>query len=144
MFSKGLEDFSISRVRDKMSWGVPVPGNNSQVIYVWFDALVNYVSAIGFPDKMEEFEKWWPVLQLAGKDNIRQQSAMWQAMLFSAGLPPSRQILINGFLTSGGQKMSKSLGNVLDPFYLAEEYGTDALSYFLSLHINLLYVSDVT
>lgn len=114
--ARGLEDFSISRLKTKMPWGVPVPGDDAQVMYVWFDALVNYISAIGWPDDLARFEEWWPVIQYCGKDNNRQQSAMWQAMLLSAGLPPSKHIVIDGFIMSGGQKMSKSLGNVIDPF----------------------------
>lgn len=139
-----MEDFSISRLKAKLPWGVPVPGDEMQVMYVWFDALVNYISAIGWPDRMGEFQKWWPGVQIAGKDNLRQQAMMWTAMLFSAGLPPSRQILINGFITSGGQKMSKSLGNVLDPLLFAKEYGIDALRYFLARHVNSFEDSDVT
>jgi methionyl-tRNA synthetase len=100
-------------------------------MYVWFDALVNYISAIGWPTDMEKYEKYWPVIQLAGKDNLRQQSAMWQAMLMSAGLEPSEHILIHGFITSDGQKMSKSTGNVINPFDIVKEYGTDALRYYL-------------
>ncbi len=142
--ARGLEDFSISRLKAKLPWGVPVPGDEMQVMYVWFDALVNYISAIGWPDRMGEFQKWWPGVQIAGKDNLRQQAMMWTAMLFSAGLPPSRQILINGFITSGGQKMSKSLGNVLDPLLFAKEYGIDALRYFLARHVNSFEDSDVT
>ncbi len=113
---RGLEDFSISRLKSKMSWGVPVPGDETQVMYVWFDALVNYVSAIGWPTDLAKFEKWWPVIQYCGKDNTRQQSLMWQGMLMSAGLPASKHIIVDGFITSGGQKMSKSLGNVISPF----------------------------
>jgi methionyl-tRNA synthetase len=119
---RGLEDFSISRLKSKMSWGVPVPGDDEHVMYVWFDALVNYISAIGWPDRMEEFEAWWPVIQYCGKDNNRQQSAMWQAMLMSAKLPNSKHIVIDGFITSGGQKMSKSLGNVISPFDVIEAF----------------------
>ncbi len=142
--SRGLEDFSVSRLKEKMPWGVAVPGDDTQVMYVWFDALVNYISAVGWPDKAEEFGKWWPAVQIAGKDNLRQQSAMWQAMLLSADLSPSKTILINGFITSGGQKMSKSLGNVLDPLVFAKEYGIDALRYFLARHVNSFEDSDVT
>ena len=127
----GLEDFSISRLRSKMSWGVPVPGDEEHVIYVWFDALVNYISAIGWPDDMDEFEKWWPVTQLAGKDNLRQQAAMWQAMLMSAGVPNSKQIFINGFIGVDGQKMSKSLGNVISPLEMVEKFGTDPARYLI-------------
>ncbi len=106
-------------------------------MYVWFDALVNYVSALGWPENKKKFADFWGTeaapnaVQIAGKDNLRQQSAMWQAMLMAAGLPTSRQILIHGFITSGGSKMSKSLGNVADPFFLVQKYGTDALRYWL-------------
>ena len=126
----GLKDFSISRIASKMPWGVPVPGDDAQVMYVWFDALVNYISTLGWPDESGAFA-CWPGVQVAGKDNLRQQSAMWQAMLLSAGVAPSKQIFIHGFITSGGQKMSKSLGNVVDPFDEVNEYGTDALRYYL-------------
>jgi methionyl-tRNA synthetase len=127
----GLADFSISRLKAKMPWGVPVPGDDRHVMYVWFDALVNYISTIGWPDDFKSFETWWPVVQFGGKDQIRQQAAMWQAMLMSAGLPQSKQIMIHGFITSGGEKMSKSAGNVVDPIALAGAYGTDALRYWL-------------
>src|SRR3989338_4707632 len=126
---KGLEDFSISRLKKKMPWGVPVPDDSDHVMYVWFDALVNYISTLGWPDS--KFEAWWPGVQIAGKDNLRQQSSMWQGMLMSAGVAPSRQILIHGFITSGGQKMSKSLGNVVDPFELVQTHGIDALRFYL-------------
>lgn len=127
----GLQDFSISRLRDKLPWGVPVPGDDKHVMYVWFDALVNYVSTIGWPENEAQFLNYWPGVQVAGKDNLRQQSAMWQAMLLSAGLPPSKQIFIHGFITVNGQKMSKSLGNVVNPFDIVERYGTDAVRYYL-------------
>ncbi len=131
----GLQDFSISRLKEKMPWGVPVPDDEDHIMYVWFDALVNYISAIGWPDDMNKFNYWWPAFQLAGKDNLRQQSAMWQAMLMSAGISPSKQILIHGFITSNGEKMSKSLGNVVDPFELVKKYGTDAVRYYLMAEI---------
>lgn len=122
---RGLEDFSISRLRSKMPWGVPVPGDEGHVMYVWFDALTNYISTLGWPEDTSKFNRFWvngtPV-QYCGKDNNRQQSAMWQAMLLSAGLPLTRHIVIDGFITSGGQKMSKSLGNVISPFDIIEEY----------------------
>ncbi|MBU1045497.1 MAG: methionine--tRNA ligase [Candidatus Omnitrophica bacterium] len=140
----GLRDFSISRLKEKMPWGVPIPNDDKQVMFVWFDALVNYVSAIGWPAELEKFEKWWPVFQVAGKDNLRQQVAMWQAMLMSAGLPPSQQIHIFGFINSGGQKMSKSLGNVINPSEIIAEYGTDALRYLVARHINMYEDSDIT
>ena len=128
---KGLQDFSISRLKTKMPWGVDVPGDDKHVMYVWFDALVFYISTIGWPGDQKEFEAWWPVVQVAGKDNLRQQSAIWQAMLLSAGLPSSKQIIIHGFITSAGQKMSKSLGNVVDPFNLIKQYGIDPVRYYL-------------
>lgn len=132
---QGLEDFSISRVKEKLPWGVPVPGDSTQVMYVWFDALVNYISTIGWPKDEKAFQSWWPVIQVAGKDNLRQQSAMWQAMLLSAGLPPSKQIFIHGFITAGGQKISKSTGNVIDPLEVVKKYGAETLRYYLLRHI---------
>jgi methionyl-tRNA synthetase len=127
----GLEDFSISRLKTKMPWGIGVPGDSKHVMYVWFDALVNYIVAIGWPDDLEEFNFWWPVTQIAGKDNLRQQAAMWQAMLMAAGLPNSKQIFIGGFITVGGQKMSKTLGNVIDPEQMLEKFGVDGTRYLL-------------
>lgn len=141
---EGLQDFSISRLAAKMPWGVPVPGDDTQVMFVWFDALVNYVSTIGWPTDLARFERWWPVVQFAGKDQVRQQAAMWQAMLMSAGLPASRQIMIHGFITVDGQKMSKSLGNVISPNELVAKYGTDATRYLLLRHVHPFEDSDVT
>ena len=127
----GLSDFSISRLKSKMPWGVAVPGDDDHVMYVWFDALVNYISTIGWPKIDGEFSECWPGVQVAGKDNLRQQTAMWQAMLMSAGVPTSKQIFIHGFITANGQKMSKSLGNVVDPFEYVNEFGSDAIRYYL-------------
>ncbi len=127
----GLKDFSISRLKSKLAWGIPVPGDDAHVMYVWFDALINYISTLGWPEEKTEFDQFWPGVQIAGKDNLRQQSAMWQAMLLSAGLAPSRQILINGFISIGGQKMSKSLGNVISPDQLVERYGQDGARFLL-------------
>ncbi len=146
----GLEDFSVSRLKSKMPWGVPVPDDEDQVMYVWFDALINYISTLSWPEDTAQFEKFWGIidspkaLQVAGKDNLRQQSAMWQAMLISADLPTSRQIAIHGFITSGGQKMSKSLGNVINPYDIIAEYGADALRYYLARHIHAFEDSDFT
>ncbi len=142
--ARGLADFSISRLASKQPWGISVPEDPLQTTYVWFDALVNYVSAIGWPDNEQNFKKWWPVIQFAGKDNLRQQAAMWPAMLMSVGLPPPRQIIVHGFVTSGGQKMSKSLGNVIDPFALINDYGADAVRYYLLRHITPFEDSDFT
>ena len=135
LIEDGSKDFSISRLKSKMSWGVEVPDDPDHIMYVWFDALVNYISAIGWPDNLNNFKKWWPVTQYCGKDNIRQQSAMWQAMLMSVGLSPSKQIIINGFINIRGQKMSKSSSNVIDPIQLVDEYGTDALRYYIAREI---------
>jgi len=140
----GLNDFSISRLKRKMPWGIAVPNDDDHVMYVWFDALINYISTIGWPHDLKTFEKFWPGIQVAGKDNLRQQSAMWQAMLMSAGLPNSKKIFIHGFIISGNQKMSKSLGNVINPFDLVEKYGTDAVRYYLLRHINPFEDSDFT
>ena len=130
--ASGLKDFSISRRADKMSWGVPVPGDPDHVMYVWFDALVNYISTLGWPDADSDYARYWPGVQVAGKDNLRQQSAMWQAMLLSAGLVPSKQIFIHGFIMGeGGVKMSKSIGNVIDPYEAVQRFGTDAVRWFL-------------
>lgn len=125
----GLHDFSISRLKSKMPWGIAVPGDDDHVMYVWFDALVNYISTLGWPEK-GNFEKFWPGTQVAGIDNLRQQTAMWQAMLISAGLPTSKQVFIHGFFTANGQKMSKSLGNVIHPKTLVDDFGADAVRYY--------------
>jgi methionyl-tRNA synthetase len=146
----GLTDFSISRLKEKMPWGVPVPGDDKHVMYVWFDALTYYISALGWPDNKNKFEEFWGTpekpnaIQVAGKDNLRQQTSMWQAMLIAAGLLPSRQIFIHGFITSNGQKISKSLGNSVDPLEYVEKYGTDALRYYLLAKISPSEDSDFT
>lgn len=147
---RGLQDFSISRRKEKMPWGIDVPGDTHHVMYVWFDALISYISTLGWPENAGHFEKFWGTreqpnaLQIAGKDNVRQQAAMWQAMLMSAGLPNSKQIVIQGFVTSGGQKMSKSLGNVINPLELVAKYGTDAVRYVLLRHTSSFEDSDLT
>ncbi len=138
---RGLEDFSISRLATKMPWGVAVPDDKDHVMYVWFDALVDYISAIGWPDKKDIFNKWWVesggVVQYCGKDNLRQQAAMWQAMLMAAGLTPSKAVIVDGFITGeGGIKMSKSLGNTVNPVDLVNEYGTDAVRYFMTRELS--------
>ena len=146
----GLQDFSISRLKFKMPWGVPVPGDENQVMYVWFDALVNYISCLGWPEDEQKVQNYWGTtkkrnaIQVAGKDNLRQQSAMWQAMLMSAEVPNSLQVLVFGFITSDGQKMSKSVGNVVNPFDLVEKYGTDPLRYYLLGKLKSFEDSDYT
>jgi methionyl-tRNA synthetase len=144
----GLEDFSISREKARMSWGVPVPGDDSQVMYVWFDALTNYISTLGWPDDTTgNFERFWQngeVVQVAGKDQVRFQSIMWQAMLMSGQIKNTDKVVYHGFITSGGQKMSKSLGNVIEPLALTHEYGIDPLRLFLSRHTHPFEDSDFT
>ena len=139
--ARGLDDFSISRLATKMPWGIPVPGDDAHVMYVWFDALTNYISTLGWPaDAAGNFEKYWvngAPTQYCGKDNLRFQAAMWQAMLMAAGVPNSHQIVINGFIVGeGGVKMSKTLGNVVDPKDVVAEYGTEALRFFLASEIS--------
>lgn len=138
---RGLEDFSISRLKSKMPWGIPVPDDEEQVMYVWFDALVNYISTLGYSVDNENFEKFWingTPTQYCGKDNLRMQSAMWQAMLLAAGLPHSHQIVINGFFTGeGGLKMSKSIGNTVDPYEVVEKFGAEALRYYVCGEVSM-------
>lgn len=140
----GLQDFSLSRLKNKMPWGVPVPNDPEQVMYVWFDALTFYISNLGWPEDKKNFQDFWPVVQLAGKDNLRQQTAIWQAMLMSAGLPNSKQVFIHGFMTKDGKKISKSLGNTIDPVELVAKYGTDAVRYYLLAKIHPFNDSDFT
>ncbi|MCX6705530.1 MAG: class I tRNA ligase family protein [Candidatus Woesebacteria bacterium] len=106
--------------------------------------MTNYISTLGWPKDKENFENFWPGIQVAGKDNLRQQTAIWQAMLMSAGLPNSKQVFIHGFITVNGQKISKSLGNVINPFDLVNKYGTDAVRYYLLAKINPYEDSDFT
>lgn len=130
---KGLEDFSISRSNERAQGvGVPIPGDDAQKMYVWFDALSIYITGVGFGTDEERFNKWWPAdLHIIGKDIYRFHTVYWPAMLLSAGLPTPKQILIHSFITSGGQKMSKSLGNVIDPFDVVEKYGLEPVRYYL-------------
>jgi methionyl-tRNA synthetase len=145
---QGLQDFSISREKARLDWGVPVPGDEGQVMYVWFDALTNYISTLGWPEDADgNYTKFWEQgepMQMAGKDQVRFQSVMWQAMLKSAGLAPTHRVVYHGFITSGGQKMSKSLGNVINPFELVARYGTDATRYLLLRHVHPFDDTDIT
>jgi methionyl-tRNA synthetase len=144
---RGLEDFSISRLKSKMPWGVSIPNDDDHIMYVWFDALVSYISTLDWPGDEKKFNYYWKEgspTQYAGKDNLRQQSAMWQAMLMSADLPNSNKIIINGFITSGGQKMSKSSGNTIDPMEIVKEYGKDSLRYFVARELSNWEDSDFT
>jgi len=131
MLKQGMEDVSFSRTKDKY-WGLEVPGDPSQVMYVWCDALSNCISAIGYLKEGKNFKKYWPAdVHCLGKDIMKFHTIFWPAMLLSAGLELPKSIFVHGFINVGGQKMSKSLGNVVDPFELVEKYGTDAVRYFL-------------
>lgn len=128
--SDGLRDLSISRT--SFSWGIPFPGNGRHIFYVWFDALLNYISALDYCGDGEPFRTFWPAdVHMMGKDILRFHAVYWPAFLMSAGLPLPRQVVAHGWWTIEGKKMSKSLGNVIDPYSLADEYGVDALRYFL-------------
>jgi methionyl-tRNA synthetase len=144
----GLEDFSISREKARLNWGVEVPDDENQVMYVWFDALTNYISTLGWPEDTEgNYQKFWDngePMQMAGKDQVRFQSIMWQAILKSAGLKPTHHVLYHGFITSGGQKMSKSVGNVISPFELISKYGIDGTRYMLLRHVHPFEDTDMT
>lgn len=131
LLSRGLEDISVSRDKKQLTWGVEVPGDSDQVMYVWFDALANYVTALGYPDG-ENFKKFWPAdIQLIGKDILRHHAAIWPAILLSAGLPIQKALHVHGFISSEGHKMSKSLGNVVAPQDIIGKYGLDAMRYYL-------------
>ncbi len=143
-----MEDFSISRSKKRLSWGIPILGDDTQVMYVWFGAFVNYISTLRWPNDKENFEKFWvkgEKIQTAGKDMVKFQSVMWQGMLMSAGIPTTDTIVYHGFITGeGGIKMSKSLGNVINPNDIVKEYGTDALRYFLLREISSFEDSPFT
>ncbi len=126
----GLRDLSVSRT--SFTWGIPVPGNDRHIIYVWFDALTNYISALGYPDETGNFGKYWPVdAHLIGKDILRFHTVYWPTFLMAAGLPLPKKVFAHGWWTVEGQKMSKSLQNVVEPNMLIDKYGVDAVRYFL-------------
>ena len=126
----GLKDLSVSRT--SFDWGVPVPGSPGHVMYVWVDALTTYLSGLGYPDLKSDFGKFWPAnIHMIGKDIVRFHAVYWPAFLMSAGLPLPKQVFGHGFLLNRGEKMSKSLGNVVDPMTLAERFGVDPLRYYL-------------
>jgi methionyl-tRNA synthetase len=145
LLREGLEDVSFSRPRTPGSVGIPVSGDDSQVMYVWCDALSNYITALGFGRDDELYKEFWPAdVHVIGKDILRFHAAIWPGMLLSAGLPLPKSILVHGFITSAGKKMSKTLGNVIDPEELLAEYGTDAVRYYLARHITPFEDGDIT
>jgi len=142
----GLEDISFSRLEGSIPWGVPVPDQRGHMMYVWCDALSNYITGLGFGLKNNEnFKKFWPAeVHVIGKDIIRFHAIIWPAMLLSAGLPLPKKILVHGFITSGGKKMSKSLGNTIDPMEFGNKYDTESLRYFLAREITPFEDGDFT
>ena len=129
VLKQGLQDFSISR--ERVHWGVPLPGDPKQVLYVWVDALLNYITAIGYSDDEAAFKRYWPAdVHLMAKEIIRFHCLYWPAMLMSVGLPVPKRVFAHGWLTKDGQKLSKTTGNVIDPFDLARRFGSDAVRYF--------------
>ena len=147
LLKSGLEDISISRSSHRArGWGIPVPGDESQIIYVWFDALANYISALGYAEDEEAFERFWLSsdvrAHVIGKDIVRQHALYWPAFLLSAGLPLPTVIYVHGFLSISGRKISKSLGSGVDPVELARTYGSDAIRYYLLAKVPSLKDSD--
>lgn len=135
VINEGLEDISISRPKEKISWGIPVPGDTKQVMYVWFEALMNYITVLGYPEHAD-FKTFWPAnVQVIGKDILRFHAAIWPGILLSLGLPLPKTLYVHGFVTIGGEKISKSLGNVIHPKEIVDKYGVDAFRYFFLRHI---------
>lgn len=135
LLKSGLEDISISRPKDKIGWGIPVPGDPKQVMYVWFEALMNYITVLGYPEH-EDFKNYWPAqVQVIGKDILRFHAAIWPAMLMSLGIALPKQLYVHGFITVDGKKMSKTLKNVISPGEIVEKYGVDAFRYYFLKHV---------
>jgi methionyl-tRNA synthetase len=132
ILKSGLEDVSVSRSKEKLPWGIPVPGDDSQVMYVWFDALSNYITALGYAENSKNFQEFWPGTHVIGKDINRFHSLLWPAMLLAAGVDVPKQVAVHGFVyAADGQKMSKTLGNVIDPMSLSGQYPLDSVRYYL-------------
>lgn len=144
LIKDGLQDVSISRPRKNLSWGVPVPGDDSQVMYVWLDALANYITVLGYPDN-PEWKDYWPAdVQVIGKDILRFHAGIWPAMLLGMGLELPKTLMVHGFVNVGGVKQSKSLGNGVHPLDVIEQYGVDAFRYYFSRHVPTLDDGDFT
>lgn len=136
-------DVSISRPREQLTWGVPVPDDETQVMYVWIDALANYITVLGYPEK--DILDWWPAeAQFVGKDILRFHAIIWPAMLMGLGLPLPKDLVSHGMVLADGQKMSKSIGNVVDPMEVLEKHGLDAFRYYFLRHIDTFADSDFT
>jgi methionyl-tRNA synthetase len=135
VFKEGLEDISISRPKGKIAWGIPVPGDTTQVMYVWFEALMNYITVLGYPEH-KDFKDFWPAnVQVIGKDIIRFHAAIWPGILLGLGLPLPKTLYVHGFINIDGKKMSKSLGNYVAPGEIIEKYNADVLRYYFLRHI---------
>lgn len=135
VLADGLEDISISRPKDKISWGIPVPGDENQVMYVWFEALLNYITVLGYPEH-QDFKDFWPAnVQVIGKDILRFHAAIWPGILLGLGLPLPEKLYVHGFITADGKKMSKSLGNFVTPNEILAKYDSDVFRYFFARHI---------
>lgn len=135
LIKDGVHDVSISRPKKSLSWGIPVPGDPDQVMYVWLDALANYITVLGYPDQ-DGWQEYWPAdVQVVGKDILRFHAGIWPAMLLGLELPLPKKLLVHGFVNVGGAKMSKTVGNVIDPIEIIEGYGLDAFRYFFARHI---------
>ncbi len=144
ILTEGLDDISISRPKEKLEWGIPVPGDDTQVMYVWFEALMNYLTVLGYPEH-DDFKQFWPAdTQVIGKDISRFHAAIWPAMLMSLDLPLPKKLFIHGFINVDGQKMSKSIGNVIAPADIVDKYGTDAFRYYFLRHIPSYNDGDFT
>lgn len=135
LIKDGMKDVSISRPKKSLSWGIPVPDDPEQIIYVWIDALSNYITVLGYPDR-PEWQDFWPAeVQVVGKDILRFHAGIWPAMLLGLGLTLPRTLLVHGFVNVGGAKMSKTVGNVVDPNEIIDGYGVDAFRYYFARHI---------
>ncbi|MCA9342055.1 methionine--tRNA ligase [Candidatus Saccharibacteria bacterium] len=144
LIKDGLKDVSISRPRKTLSWGVPVPNDPDQVMYVWLDALSNYITVLGYPEQ-DTWQEFWPAdVQIVGKDILRFHAGIWPAILIGLGLSLPKTILVHGFVNVGGAKMSKTVGNVVSPFDIIDNYGLDAFRYYFSRHIPTLDDGDFT
>lgn len=145
LINSGLEDISISRPKSKVPWGISLPHDNQQTMYVWFEALLNYLTNLNYPQQTDLLTDWWPVdVQVIGKDILRFHAAIWPGLLLALNLDLPKTLYVHGFITSAGQKMSKTLGNVIDPIDLINQFGSDALRYYLLRHIPSYDDGDLT
>ena len=144
LIKDGLPDVSVSRPKKSLTWGISVPGDPEQIMYVWMDALANYITVLGYPDR-PEWQQYWPAdVQVIGKDILRFHAGIWPAMLLGLGLPLPKTLLAHGFVNVGGSKMSKTVGNVVDPNEIIDTYGLDAFRYYFARHIPTLEDGDFT